>query len=111
MSGCINSAATTTAATSASWAWTRTARSGTRSRWAAPTARSCRAPPLAGKVVGPSFTAAEVPDVIEAVLDTYRALRQPGELFIDALRRIGHDPFKQAPPTRRAMPSAEEAVH
>jgi hypothetical protein len=42
MSGCINSAATTTAATSASWASTRTARSGTRSRWAAPTARAVR---------------------------------------------------------------------
>ena len=49
-----------------------------------------------GKVVGPSFSAAEVPDVIEAVLDSYRALRQPGEFFIDALRRIGHEPFKAA---------------
>ena len=47
-------------------------------------------------MVGPSFSAAEVPDVIEALLDTFRALRQPGELFIDALRRVGHDPFKQA---------------
>ncbi len=53
-------------------------------------------PAIGGKVVGPSFCAAEVPDVIEALLRTYRALRQPGELFIDALRRIGHDPFKQA---------------
>ena len=34
--------------------------------------------------------------MIEALLDTFRALRQPGELFIDALRRVGHDPFKQA---------------
>ena len=33
-------------------------------------------PPVAGKVVGPSFSAAEVPEVIEAVLDTYRAQRQ-----------------------------------
>ncbi|MBS0303619.1 MAG: nitrite reductase, partial [Proteobacteria bacterium] len=53
-------------------------------------------PAIGGKVVGPSFSAAEVPDVIEALLDTFRALRQPGELFIDALRRVGHDPFKQA---------------
>ena len=30
------------------------------------------APRSAGKVVGPSFSAAEVPEVIEAVLDTYR---------------------------------------
>ena len=53
-------------------------------------------PAIGGKVVGPSFSAAEVPDVIEALLDTFRALRQPGELFIDALRRIGHEPFKLA---------------
>lgn len=53
-------------------------------------------PAIGGKVVGPSFSAAEVPDVIEALLDTFRALRQPGELFIDALRRVGHEPFKLA---------------
>ncbi|MFM1907718.1 MAG: hypothetical protein RLZZ591_1395 [Pseudomonadota bacterium] len=50
----------------------------------------------AGKVVGPSFGAAEVPDVIEAVLDTYRRERVAGETFIDALRRVGFDTFKQA---------------
>lgn len=53
-------------------------------------------PATGGKVVGPAFTAAEVPDVIEALLDTYRELRQEGELFIDTLRRIGHQPFKEA---------------
>ena len=51
---------------------------------------------VGGKVVGPSFSADEVPDVIEALLETFRQLRQPGEYFIDALRRIGHDPFKAA---------------
>ena len=50
----------------------------------------------AGKVVGPSFAAAEVPEVIEALLDTYRARRESGEAFIDTLRRVGHDPFKTA---------------
>ena len=53
-------------------------------------------PALAGKAVGPSFSASEVPDVIEAVLATFRTLRKPGEFFIDALRRVGHDPFKAA---------------
>lgn len=54
-------------------------------------------PAAAGKVVGPSFSAAEVPDVVEAVLDTYRELRlNAGEHFIDTLRRVGHDPFKAA---------------
>ncbi|MDH4377022.1 MAG: nitrite/sulfite reductase [Ramlibacter sp.] len=53
-----------------------------------------------GKVVGPSFSAAEVPEVIEAVLDTYRRERisqgDRFEAFIDTLRRIGLDPFKSA---------------
>ena len=53
-------------------------------------------PAIAGKVVGPSFSAAEVPEVIEAVLDTYRATRHSGENFIDTLRRVGQDPFKLA---------------
>jgi sulfite reductase (NADPH) hemoprotein beta-component len=53
-----------------------------------------------GKVVGPSFAAAEVPDVIEALLDTYRVYRtgagQRSETFIDTLRRVGPDPFRSA---------------
>jgi len=52
--------------------------------------------PQAGKAVGPSFSAAEVPGVIEAVLTTYRDTRESGENFIDTLRRVGHDPFKAA---------------
>ena len=54
-------------------------------------------PATPGKVVGPSFSAAEVPAVVEAILDTYRELRtSAAERFIDTLRRVGHDPFKQA---------------
>jgi sulfite reductase (NADPH) hemoprotein beta-component len=53
-------------------------------------------PATPGKVVGPSFGASEVPDVIEAVLLTYREVRQSGETFIDALRRVGPEPFKVA---------------
>ena len=53
-----------------------------------------------GKVVGPSFSAAEVPEVIEAVLDTYRQQRQSvggkAETFIATLRRVGIEPFKAA---------------
>ncbi|EGI77746.1 nitrite/sulfite reductase [Hylemonella gracilis] len=54
-----------------------------------------------GKVIGPSFSSHEVPDVIEALLNTYRELRATGadgrqELFIDTLRRVGVEPFKQA---------------
>jgi sulfite reductase (NADPH) hemoprotein beta-component len=55
----------------------------------------------AGKVVGPSFSAAEVPDVIEAVINNYLQLRVPAgngraEYFIDTLRRVGQDAFKAA---------------
>ena len=37
-----------------------------------------------------------MPDVIEAVLNTYRDTREAGETFIDALRRVGIEPFKAA---------------
>ena len=49
-----------------------------------------------GKVIGPSFSAAEVPDVIEAVLGTYRDLRESGETFQNTVHRTGLDPFKEA---------------
>jgi sulfite reductase (NADPH) hemoprotein beta-component len=49
-----------------------------------------------GKVIGPSFAASEVTDVVEALLDTYRAQRLPGETFIDSVRRLGLEPFKVA---------------
>ena len=49
-----------------------------------------------GKVIGPSFAASEVPDVIEALLDTYRAQRTSGETFLATLRRTGPDAFKTA---------------
>ena len=52
--------------------------------------------PTPGKVVGPSFSASEVPDVIEAVLETYRQERLSDERFIATLRRVGAEPFKQA---------------
>ncbi|MBE7368073.1 nitrite/sulfite reductase [Ramlibacter pallidus] len=58
-------------------------------------------PATPGKVVGPSFSAAEVPVVIEAVLDTYRRERAnaaggKAEPFIETLRRVGIEPFKAA---------------
>ncbi len=67
-------------------------------------------PAIGGKVVGPSFTAAEVPDVIEALLSTYRTVRNPGEFFIDALRRLGHDDFKLAANGARRPKADQEAL-
>ena len=63
----------------------------------------------AGKIVGPSFGAAEVPDVIEALLDTYRRERQSAETFIATLRRVGLDPFKNAANSARHSQVAEFA--
>ncbi|MFZ5529028.1 MAG: nitrite/sulfite reductase [Pseudomonadota bacterium] len=51
---------------------------------------------VAGKVIGPSFSADEVTDVIEAVVETYRAQRNAAEKFVDTVKRIGLDPFKTA---------------
>ena len=65
-------------------------------------------PAVAGKAIGPSFSAAEVPDVIEAVLTTYRDIRENGETFINTVRRVGLDPFKAAGNSARFK--VEEAV-
>ena len=51
---------------------------------------------VAGKVIGPSFSADEVTDVIEAVIETYRAQRSANEKFIDTVKRVGIEPFKTA---------------
>jgi sulfite reductase (NADPH) hemoprotein beta-component len=58
-----------------------------------------------GKVVGPSFTGAEVPEVIEAVLETYRQLREDGETFIATFRRVGIEPYKAAAKNARFAPN------
>ena len=64
---------------------------------------------MPGKVAGPSFSAAEVPEVIEAVLDTYRQERRGGETFIATFRRIGIDAFKVAANGVRQTAEAELA--
>ena len=51
---------------------------------------------LAGKVIGPSFAADEVPDAIEAVIGIYLRERQAGERFIHTARRLGPLPFRHA---------------
>jgi sulfite reductase (NADPH) hemoprotein beta-component len=37
-----------------------------------------------------------VADVLEAVIDTYRAERANDERFIDTIKRVGIEPFKSA---------------
>ena len=64
---------------------------------------------VAGKVVGPSFAATEVADVLEAILDVYRQARQAGETFVQTLRRAGHEPFKAAANSARQATARAEA--
>ena len=48
-----------------------------------------------GKVLGPSFYAHEIPDVLERILNIYVEQRIEGESFLDTQRRIGIAPFKE----------------
>ena len=50
-----------------------------------------------GRIIGPSFARAEVPDVIERLLRAYLSLRDSdAERFVDVVHRVGLDPFKEA---------------
>ncbi len=49
-----------------------------------------------GKVIGPSFAAEEVPDVVESLIHAYREHRHRGERFVDTVKRVGAAPFKDA---------------
>jgi sulfite reductase (NADPH) hemoprotein beta-component len=48
-----------------------------------------------GKVIGPSFFAEDMPDVISKVIDVYVEKREPNEKFVDTVHRIGIAPFKE----------------
>ena len=49
-----------------------------------------------GKVLGPSVSQDEVPDVIEKLIQVYLGQRDSeAERFIDVVRRIGTEPFKE----------------
>jgi sulfite reductase (NADPH) hemoprotein beta-component len=62
-----------------------------------------------GKVIGPSFAADEVVDVVEAVLDTYRLQRTAAsERFVDTVKRIGLEPFKTAANAQRRSTARAE---
>lgn len=56
-----------------------------------------------GKVIGPSFAADEVPDVIESLIQTYRSQRAAKERFIDTVRRVGLEPFKAPANAQRTL--------
>jgi len=48
-----------------------------------------------GKILGRGFSADQVVDVVDKIIDTYLELREEGEEFIDTYARLGQDPFKE----------------
>ena len=49
-----------------------------------------------GVLIGPAVPYDEVADVVEDIVEAYLALRQrPDELFVDAVKRLGVEPFKE----------------
>ncbi len=47
-----------------------------------------------GNVIGPSFSADEMPSVVQKLINVYVKERSPEERFIDTVRRLGLAPFK-----------------
>ncbi len=61
-----------------------------------------------GRIIGPSFAADEVADVVEALIEVYLAQRDAGERFVDFARRVGVEPFRAAADAVRRS-TAQEA--
>ncbi|KIZ39873.1 MULTISPECIES: nitrite/sulfite reductase [Rhodopseudomonas] len=51
---------------------------------------------VVGELIGPAVPYADVADVVEDIVEAYLALRaRPDELFVDAVKRLGLEPFKE----------------
>jgi sulfite reductase (NADPH) hemoprotein beta-component len=65
-----------------------------------------------GKIIGPSFSAHQMPTVIERILQVYVRDRIEEERFIDTVHRVGVAPFKEhvyATPIKAAQATGEDA--
>ena len=65
-----------------------------------------------GKIIGPSFSAHQVTEVIDRILKVYVRERIEDERFIETARRIGITPFKEfvyATPIKIEHPAGEDA--
>ncbi|WP_426174093.1 nitrite/sulfite reductase [Massilia sp. TWR1-2-2] len=51
--------------------------------------------PAIGKIIGPSFSALQMPEVIDRLLQVYVRNRIEGEHFVDTAQRLGIAPFKE----------------
>jgi sulfite reductase (NADPH) hemoprotein beta-component len=66
-----------------------------------------------GKVIGPSFKADDMPDVISRLVDIYLEQREAEERFIDTVGRLGIAPFKSGvygEPLRRSTETRRGAT-
>jgi len=48
-----------------------------------------------GEILGPSVPKYEVADALERILQVYIEQREDGERFLDVVRRLGLEPFKE----------------
>ena len=65
-----------------------------------------------GKIIGPSFSAHQMPEVIDRILQVYVRERIEDERFIDTARRVGIAPFKEfvyATPIKIEHPAGADA--
>ena len=51
--------------------------------------------PAIGKIIGPSFSALQMPEVIDRLLQVYVRERTEDERFVDTAQRLGVAPFKE----------------
>ncbi len=49
-----------------------------------------------GEIIGPGFSRTEVIGAVDTIVDTYVSLRNENETFLEAYRRVGPKPFKEA---------------
>jgi sulfite reductase (NADPH) hemoprotein beta-component len=48
------------------------------------------------QILGPALPPERVVEAVEAIVETYLRDREPGERFLDTLRRLGPEPFKES---------------
>ncbi len=51
---------------------------------------------MVGEIIGPGFSRTEVIGAVDSIVDTYVSLRNENETFLEAYRRVGPKPFKEA---------------
>nr|WP_298138113.1 nitrite/sulfite reductase [uncultured Pseudomonas sp.] len=58
-----------------------------------------------GKVIGPAFSAEQIPEVIEGLVRTFTDHREAEERFVDTVQRIGLEPFKEQVYRKQQVPA------